>query len=96
MPRIFKVKTFPKPRYRESVELSGQFYELVWTWRSRTQGWYVDVFDQDGEPIALGRRVRAYTDALSPALDIEGKLFGVGADYYASPDQAPDVAYVTE
>jgi len=95
MPRIFQLKTFPKSRYRERVELSGALYDLVWTWRARTQGWYVDVYRDSGEPVALGRRVRVYANALRVSLDIEGALYGIDADYYASPEDEFEVYYVT-
>ena len=82
MPTAYKIKTFPRPRARQRTELSGELYELVFTWRRRTQGWYVDVYrDDDGSPVVLGRRLRASADALSATLDIEGAMLGIGPDF---------------
>lgn len=82
MALIYQIKTFPQSRFRERVELSGALYELVFTWRRRTQGWYLDVYrDDTGDPVVLGRRIRSSADAFGVTLDIEGALVGGGPDY---------------
>lgn len=93
---VREVPTFPKARYREQVELQGTTYNLIWTWRQRSLGWYLDVLTLSGEPVALGRRVRPYADAFSSTLDVEGSLFGVGADYIMSPSDEFSAYYVTD
>ena len=42
---------------RQRVELDGTEYRITLTWRQRTRGWYMDLYDREGDPIAVGRRL---------------------------------------
>jgi hypothetical protein len=95
---LFKLNLFPRVRQRQRTELSGTTYELVFTWRERTEALYVDVYELDGTPVVLGRRVRPASDALTGVLDIPGVLLGAGPDTIQPEDIGERffVGYVTQ
>jgi hypothetical protein len=45
------------PDYTTRVLLSGREYLLVFGWNARASAWFLDVFDQDGQPIVYGLRL---------------------------------------
>lgn len=45
------------PSQEFQVSLDGQLYTLGLTWNEREGAFYLDVSDQDGSPILLGRKV---------------------------------------
>lgn len=54
----FVLPGFPdSPQHSMRVELGNSTYQLTFTWRERTQGWYLDIHDEDDAPIRLGRRL---------------------------------------
>jgi len=42
--------------YRERVQLDGDAYELHIRWNSCAAAWFVDIFDDDGNPLVYGRK----------------------------------------
>jgi len=59
-----------EPSHRFRATLDGRKFVLRLTYRDRTASWYLDLYDVDEVPIALGRR-------LSPG---SSPLLGVGVD----------------
>jgi len=56
MPKV--LQTFPDlDRHTQEVRLDGEPYRVRLTWRARPRAWYLDLFEADGTPIALGRRL---------------------------------------
>lgn len=73
------------PAHRYRVTLSGAEFSLRFTFRDRTSSWYLDLFDVDGNPLALGRRLSpSYSPLLGVAVDRgpSGLLYVEGADPY--------------
>lgn len=56
MPKIITQRADLR-KQRQRVELDGLFFEIALTWRTRPKAWYMDLYDQDGQPVALGRRL---------------------------------------
>lgn len=74
MPQI--ITTFPAiPDSTQTVTLGGERFRLRIFWRERLAGWYLDIFDASGEPLATCIRV-------SPGCDLlNGLLRGVPAGH---------------
>ena len=45
------------PVYQYTVDLAEVEYTYRLTYRERQDGWYLDLYDSDGEPLLLGRRL---------------------------------------
>lgn len=76
---------FDLPAHRYRVTLSGVEFGLRFTFRDRTSSWYLDLFDVDGNPLALGRRLSpGYSPLLGVAVDRgpSGYLLVTGSDPY--------------
>lgn len=91
-----RLPTFPTvPSHRYTVTLGDARYQVRFTWRTRTQAWYLDLFEQDGTAIALGRRVSPGSDPLAsllPPAKPSGELFIGGAlDPYRQLDLGDEV-----
>lgn len=43
--------------YTVEVDLEGESYKLALAWSLSESAWYLSVYDVNGDPIALGRRV---------------------------------------
>jgi hypothetical protein len=68
---------WPLPQQLQSVALGGKIYRLRATYRDRLGSWYMDLLEQDGTPVLLGRRVTpgwALNLAKHPENDIDGLL----------------------
>ena len=81
-------------KHRQRVILDGTEYRIVLTWRQRQRSWYCDVYNQTGDPLAVGRRVspawsptRTATDERLPP----GALFAIGRDGYRRSDLGDDL-----
>jgi hypothetical protein len=48
--------------YSQTVELDGSTFLLVFRWNARREYWSVDIFDVDGNPIALARKILVDVD----------------------------------
>jgi hypothetical protein len=68
------------PQATYTVELAGTKYNLRLTWRPRLASWYMDVFDVDDVPIALGYRVTP--ESVWRKLIPDGFFLAVGPDPY--------------
>lgn len=73
MPLIVPTST-EQPWYRQRTTLDGRDYVLYFKWNQRNGRWYVDVFDQDERPIAVGVKLvtnfpllRLFRDPRKPA-----------------------------
>lgn len=70
-----QLPTFPDfPSHTMKVDIDGERLTYRRVYRPRMKGWYVDIFDQDGDPILLGAR-------LSPGTTIGGSA-SVGVPVY--------------
>lgn len=88
MPHILSVRPDLR-KQRQRVDLDGITYRIDLTWRDRARGWYLDLYTQDGAPIALGRRVTADWSPLHGTTDPRippGLLQAVGPDDYTRED----------
>lgn len=74
------LKTFPQEAQRQRVRLGGTYYVLVFQWSERLEGFYVDIYDDDGEPIALKRRMNVDVDLGEATLDFKGYLVAFGPE----------------
>lgn len=77
------IRTFPEfPRNSQTVALGNRNFRLRFTYRGRTDSWYLDVFDVQNNPIVLARRITAFWSPLFGVVDdeIPGVLFVVGPD----------------
>ena len=45
------------PSHTISTILGGNSFRVRYTWRERMRAWYVDLFDNDGNALAVGRRM---------------------------------------
>ncbi len=41
----------------QKIELGGVFYLIRIRWNSRTESWFLHVFDADGNPLVTGKRL---------------------------------------
>ncbi len=64
------------PAYLQTFTLGGTDYRIGLTWRERTASWYLDLYDAEEAPLALGRRVSPGWSPLL-GLSIEGGPDGV-------------------
>jgi hypothetical protein len=77
------------PSYLRTFTLGGTDYRIALTWRERTGSWYLDLYDAEEAPLALGRRV---SPGWSPLLGLdidggpEGMLFVRGPEPYRRED----------
>lgn len=82
---ISEVQTFPRfSNFDISMELGPTRLTLEFTWRARTKSWYLDIFEVNGNPLLLGRRLSAYWSPMYGYADlpdiIEGALFVRGIE----------------
>lgn len=69
------------------VEVGGRRLRYRRVYRPRMHGWYVDVFDEDGEPIVLGARLSpGSVVAGSAQVELPVALFVVGPSPYRRED----------
>lgn len=83
------------PEHSYTIALDGVQYEFRLVYRDRTASWYLDVFDEDGAALMLGRRLSpSFTpNEVVPELP-PGVLFVTGADPYARDEI--ELIYLTE
>ena len=79
------------PSHRLRVPLGARAYDLRLTWRERPAGWYLDLWQVDGTPIALGRRLTPGWDpilglGIADSPDDGGFLTVRGPDPYERAD----------
>lgn len=92
MARVFN--TFPDiPAHTQAVTLAGTVYRVRLIWRERAGGWYIDLFERDGTPIRLGKRLSADWSPLHTAMDAEdeGLVYVFGRDEYDQSDLGDDL-----
>lgn len=80
---------FPEiPCHSFTVTLGEAQYNIRMTWRDRTQSWYMDLYDVENNPLALGKRLAPGWAPLAGTLrDPEGGYFYVsGEDGYKQED----------
>jgi len=98
---MFLISTFRLyPQHTQTVELGGLEYRLRLTYRHRLESWYLDLYERDGTPLALGRRL---TPQFGPLLGLSipdgppGKFIVVGDEPYERDDLGDSLllVYVT-
>jgi len=72
------------PSHRYRIQLGGVSYVVRLTYRDRLASWYLDLYDVDEEPIALGRRL---SPRFSPLLGIGVDRGPSGLLYVEGPDR---------
>jgi len=83
-----EIRGFPRfPKHSQTVTLGSRRYRIELTWRQRASSWYMSLFDSDGNPLALGRRLSARVAPIANVgFDVDvapsGNLFIRGADGY--------------
>ncbi|HEX5201304.1 MAG TPA: hypothetical protein VFW27_15335 [Actinoplanes sp.] len=83
-----------QPEQRQTIALDGVQYQYRLIYRERRASWYLDLYAEDGAPIALGRR-------LSPGWSMTvgvpdgpgGALVAIGYDPY--PRDGVELWYIT-
>lgn len=60
------------PAYRERVSLDGTLYQLRFRFNGRINAWILDLYDAEGNPIALARRCSVDTLLLRQRRWVEG------------------------
>ena len=93
MPRVLRTQSDLR-KHRQRVEIGGTVYRVVFTWRQRTEAWYMDLYTSDGDAIALGRRLSAGWSPLDPVTDPRipgGVLVVEGEDGYQRADLGGDL-----
>jgi hypothetical protein len=76
---------YDQPQHRQSVVLDGERWGIRLTYRERTRSWYMDLYDADDEPVALGRRLSGDWFAVVTVVaegGPPGGFYVVGADPY--------------
>ena len=74
-----------QPCHKYTVALDGVQYQVRLTYRDRTASWYLDLWDEQGAAIVLGRRLspgwspQGFVTAAGPP----GLLYVFGRDPYA-------------
>jgi hypothetical protein len=75
------------PAHSYTIALDGTQYGVRLVYRARTASWYLDLFDELGTPIALGRRLSPGSSPTSGILGgPPGKLVAFGPDPYEKTD----------
>jgi hypothetical protein len=54
----------PEEAYEYSIDLEGATYRLRLTFNDRDEAWYVDLFDDAGEPLRVGLKLVGDWDVL--------------------------------
>ena len=95
----------PSTYYDELVQIEGLEYLFEFTWSDRESAWYLNIYDQDENPIAFGvklvlnaRLLRRFQDPrLPPGLLFCADISGTGQDMTEPADLGVNVelVYVT-
>jgi len=83
--------TFPVfPAFTQDCQFGPTKLRYDMTFRERTKSWYLDIYELNGEPVMLGRRLSPRWIASLGYLDLMEKLEGViycmGKDTYRQED----------
>jgi hypothetical protein len=72
------------PAHRYTVTLDGVQYEVRLVYRARTASWYLDLRDEQGVELVLGRRLSPGSSPVGGVITNgpPGKLVAFGADPY--------------
>lgn len=72
------------PSHRYTVTLDGVQYEVRLVYRARTASWYIDLLDEDGVELVLGRRLSPSWSPVSGVITDgpPGKIVAFGDDPY--------------
>lgn len=54
---LYRIDPERLPRFSNTIEVANQRYRFDWRWNNRTRGWYVDIFDTNGDALVLGERL---------------------------------------
>ncbi|MDC7234971.1 MAG: hypothetical protein PQJ58_17185 [Spirochaetales bacterium] len=56
---MVEVKVYPEvsPEFSQKVNLGGIYYGIRIRWNTRSESWYLHLFDADGNPIITGKRL---------------------------------------
>lgn len=76
------------PRYENSFEAKNVRYRFRWMWNNRLNGWYVSIYDVDGNAVIEGERVSANSRVgLGSSLDFV--LAAGGSDEFTTWEEWP-------
>lgn len=84
-------------KQRQRVQLDGVSYIIDLTWRQRQRSWYIDIYDQDEQPIAVGRRIDAGWPPLSGSQNPDlpsGALLARGPSDYRRVDLGDELRLI--
>ena len=88
-----KLSVFPAlPEFTQTALLGDRSFRVRLRWFDRLDAWYLDLYEADGTPIALGRRVSpgwlAVPDVNRKRADLPagGALFVLGDEPYVRED----------
>ena len=55
---LYQIPSTPSLRsFTQRVELDGGSYEIRQRWNARSKFWYLDVYDVNGNPLLVGRKL---------------------------------------
>lgn len=76
------------PCHTQTVTLGGTVYRLRLTWRERLDAWYAGLYEQDGTPVRVGKRVSAEWVLFHREMEAteDGMIYVYGRDNYARDD----------
>lgn len=80
-----RLPLFPeRPAQSYTIALDGVQYQIRLTYRERTASWYLDLYDEQGEAVLLGRRLSPGAPPLNEGVTKgpPGVLFAAGPDPY--------------
>lgn len=67
------IKTPSQASSSYKVSLEGQSYKLYQRFNTRTQSWYLDVYNSDNSPLVLGRKLLPEVPIIVRNLDLMPK-----------------------
>lgn len=83
------------PEHDYTIALDGVQYQIRLVYRERRSSWYLDLRDEQGEPIALGRRLSpGWSMTVGVPNAPPGALVALGYDPY--PRDGVQLWYITE
>lgn len=76
----FEILTaFPQwPSFDQRITLGGRQFTIVTHWRDRLRGWFIDVFDDEGDPVFTNKRINPGANLAMGQLDFPGGLMAFG------------------
>ncbi|MFU8802627.1 MAG: phage baseplate plug protein [Bradymonadaceae bacterium] len=92
-----QLRAFPNlPNHTMTVRLGGITFRYRRTYRPRLRAWYVDIFNQDGNPVLIGRRINPEWSLQGslPVEEIPGIIFVRGPEGYTREELGRDLVEI--